>query len=153
MNKSTIILIIVLLLIAAGAGVLADKLSAYRPNAIEAPSHGLSEGVAQPISPEDLGNDPAIPRTVTLQGSLVCLPHRDMSGPQTLECAFGFKADGGDHYAMSASDLPVDFLNSVQTGERIEVTGLMVPIEAISTDMWQKYDIRGIIQVSAAQKI
>jgi hypothetical protein len=37
---------------------------------------------------------------LTLTGTYLCLPHRDTSGPQTLECALGLQTDNGDYYAI-----------------------------------------------------
>lgn len=86
----------------------------------------------------------------TFIGMPTCLPHRDTSGPQTLECAFGIKFDDGSYYALDMSSVSGDFQS--YTG-RISVSGTVVPIEAISSDVWQKYDIKGIMKVSSAEKL
>ncbi|MFA6432723.1 MAG: hypothetical protein WCV82_02800 [Candidatus Paceibacterota bacterium] len=90
--------------------------------------------------------------TKTVVGVFTCLPHRDTSGPQTLECAFGLKADDGLFYALdwgdsatSAFDLPMD--------RKFSVTGLFVSLEALSTDQWQKYAVEGIIKVSSYEEL
>lgn len=104
--------------------------------------------------PDNGGNIPNTPvsATTTLQGTFTCLPHKNTDGPQTLECAFGLKTDAGVHYALdfsgsptSAFDLPMD--------RPYRVTGLLVPIEAISSDQWSKYDIRGIMRVSSYEEL
>ena len=84
----------------------------------------------------------------TVQGEYVCLPHKDTEGPQTLECAFGIKADDGTHYALSMND---ELQSQFQTGKRAVVEGLIVPTEALSTDQWRKYDMKGVMQVETAQ--
>lgn len=89
----------------------------------------------------------------TLTGKTTCLPHKDSSGPQTMECAFGIKA-GGDYYALSLNNLSADdsaALNASQ-GE-VSVTGVVVPIEAISADTWQRYDVKGIMEVGSWKEI
>jgi hypothetical protein len=86
----------------------------------------------------------------TFIGTPTCLPHRDTSGPQTLECAMGIRFDDGTHYALDMSGVSGDFQS--YTG-RISVSGTVVPIEAISSDVWQKYDIQGIMKVSSAEKL
>jgi hypothetical protein len=87
---------------------------------------------------------PDVPQEATLDGEVVCLPHKDTSGPQTLECAFGLKTDDGTHYALDAGDVnPPPYT----TGQRIRANGLVTPIEAISSDHWQKYDIKGIFSI------
>ncbi len=97
-------------------------------------------------------DDVAVSSTTTIRGMFVCLPHKDTSGPQTMECAFGMKANNGLHYALdfsdsstSAFDLPMD--------REYSVTGLLVPIEALSTDHWQKYDVNGVIRVSSYKEM
>lgn len=86
----------------------------------------------------------------TFIGTPTCLPHLDTSGPQTLECAFGIRFADGTHYALDMSDVSGDFQS--YTG-RISVSGTVVPIEAISSDIWRKYDIKGIMKVSSAEKL
>jgi len=83
----------------------------------------------------------------TLSGEYVCLPHKDTSGPQTDECAFGLKTDTGEYYA-------VDFALMSQTapqlamGERFSANGVITPIEMLSSDHWRIYDIKGIFSVT-----
>lgn len=86
----------------------------------------------------------------TFVGTPTCLPHRDTSGPQTLECAFGIRFADGTYYALDMSGIAGDFQG--YTGV-ISVQGTVVPIEAISSDVWQKYDIKGIMKVSSAEKL
>lgn len=40
---------------------------------------------------------------VNVAGRMVCLPHEQdlFPGPETLECAFGFRGQNGEHYAIS----------------------------------------------------
>jgi hypothetical protein len=95
-------------------------------------------------SPSSSAGVTNVPTNVTLQGEYVCLPKKG-DGPHTLECAFGIKADDGNHYSLSMN--PGIAGANVPTGSHIKVTGLLVPIEQISTDMWRSYDIRGIISV------
>lgn len=85
--------------------------------------------------------------TSTVQGEFTCLPHRNTSGPQTLECAFGLQADSGDYYALDLSAVAPD-ASAYPMGEYYTVRGLITPVEALSSDFWQKYNIRGIIRVA-----
>ncbi|MGL5830519.1 MAG: hypothetical protein ACRCZE_00025 [Candidatus Altimarinota bacterium] len=91
---------------------------------------------------------------VTLQGKTICLPHKDTSGPVTMECAMGLQAVSGDNYVLDLADRspegPED-LFSVE-GE-IQVTGYFTPIELLSTDMWQKYDVVGIFSVTEVKEV
>lgn len=81
-----------------------------------------------------------------LTGEYVCLPHRDTSGPTTLECAFGLMTDSGEYYAVDFGVENTEFSEFV-AGERVTLDGIITPIEMLSTDQWQKYNIQGIISV------
>lgn len=94
------------------------------------------------------GNPPA-PYAATLRGTYVCLPHRDTSGPQTMECAFGLQTEVGEYYALDFGE--DGDMTQFKSGEEAFLTGTITPIEALSTDQWQKYDIVGILSVSETQ--
>lgn len=74
-------------------------------------------------------------QTVTVEGLAVCLPHKDTTGPQTMECAVGLKANNGKHYGVKNKDIT----GSVGTDKTIKVTGAL---EAAGDS---KYDIVGTI--------
>ncbi len=91
-----------------------------------------------------------LPRSQSIVGVWECLPHKDRTGPQTMECAFGILSLQGGHYAIDTrlmSTYPVDF----PTGTRLRITGKITPVEALSSI--QKYDIKGIISATAIEKI
>ncbi len=94
------------------------------------------------------------PQRATLEGTYVCLPHRNTSGPQTLECAFGIKATDSHHYALDTNTLqPRDALDKIQVNDTIKVSGLLVPVQQLSNDQWQRYAIRGIMNVTELEKL
>ncbi len=93
-----------------------------------------------------------VPVTRTLRGEYECLPHKASGEMQTLECSFGMKAADGKHYALDLQSMDNSVINT-EMGAAIEVGGLLVPIEQISSDIWNKYDIAGIIKVSSFKKI
>ncbi len=94
------------------------------------------------------------PQRATLEGTYVCLPHRNTSGPQTLECAFGIKATDNHHYALDTNTLqPRDVLEKIQVNDTIKVSGLLVPVQQLSSDHWQRYNIRGIMSVTELEKL
>jgi hypothetical protein len=83
----------------------------------------------------------------TLTGEYVCLPHADKTGPQTLECAFGIKTLSGEYYAVDFNMMSQP-RPQLETGDKFTATGLITPIENLSSDHWQKYDIEGIFSVT-----
>jgi hypothetical protein len=99
-----------------------------------------------PSSPTDFtGAEPM--EKVILTGTQVCLPHKDTTGPQTLECAIGMKTEAGDYYVLDlnlVSQAPADIPN----GKAFTASGFITPIEYLNTDQWQKYNVKGIFSVT-----
>lgn len=118
---------------------------------------GLGYGYAQskytPIAviPED--PIAVVPVRTTLKGEYTCLPHRDTSGPQTMECALGLKMAEGVYYALDTSLLSAQVPPAIQTGDSLEANGLLTPVEMLRRDHWQKYNIEGIFSVTDGLKI
>lgn len=106
-----------------------------RPPAADAP-------VVPPSDQADVA-----PQRVTLTGEYTCLPHRDTGGPQTMECALGMKADDGNYYGLDFNFLETG-VPALATGDRFSARGLVTPVEMLSTDHWQKYQMKGIFSVT-----
>jgi hypothetical protein len=83
----------------------------------------------------------------TLTGEVVCLPHRDTSGPQTLECAMGLRTESGEYYAVDFNLMSQEH-SPIETGERFTANGMVTPVEMLSSDHWQRYAIEGIFSVT-----
>ncbi len=83
---------------------------------------------------------PAGPITIT--GTMVCLPHKDTEGPQTLECAFGLLDDSGRYFALSDTDPEYKNVAGVPTNSRVEVQG------NFKLQLGSKYQDIGIIEVA-----
>lgn len=81
------------------------------------------------------------PTLVTIIGDTTCLPHKDTSGPVTLECAYGLLADDGRYFALETTNLD---LVGLASNSRVEVKGTL---NAPSRD--EKYDIAGRIKVTS----
>jgi hypothetical protein len=103
------------------------------------------------ITRAEKGAHSELPRRQSIVGYWECLPHKDRTGPQTMECAFGVAVDQSDgHYAVDTSLMstyPVDFA----TGAKVRVTGIVTPANQLSSI--QKYDIDGIIRATTIEKI
>lgn len=87
------------------------------------------------------------PRNMTLSGTYVCLPHLDTTGPQTMECAFGLRTDSGEYYAVNFGQ-SADAIAQFQSEAHITAEGFVVIKEALSTDQWQKYNMKGIFTIT-----
>jgi len=78
---------------------------------------------------------------ITIKGEVICLPHRNANGPQTMECAFGLKGDDGNNYGLS--DLGYRYMMSMQTGKKAQIKGKLMK----SQD--QKYNSIGTISIES----
>lgn len=87
------------------------------------------------------------PQNVTLSGTYVCLPHLDTTGPQTEECAFGFKTDAGAYYAVNFGE-SADAMQQFMAGAHITAEGFTVIKEAVSTNQWDKYNMEGFFTIT-----
>jgi len=85
--------------------------------------------------------------SITVTGEMVCLPHKDLSGPQTDECAIGLKTDQQEYFALDFSSASMN-TKSLVKGEKVTVSGIFVPIDQISSNHWEVYPIKGILSVT-----
>lgn len=88
------------------------------------------------------------PERVSVVGYWECLPHKDTGGPQTEECALGIAIDQSDgHYAVSTALMAAQ-TDGFRTGERVRVTGPLVPPEPAS-----RYDTDGTIWATSIERL
>lgn len=89
------------------------------------------------FAPEQKG--PEDGSTVNLKGQLVCLPHHNAgNGPQTLECAIGFKDTDGNYYGVRDETPNRAFLSGVEHGKDIQISGIF---EAEASEKYQQIGI------------
>jgi hypothetical protein len=71
---------------------------------------GLANRTSAPSAPDDnAASSPAASATasprpsgaeISVTGKIVCLPHKDQDGPQTMECAYGIQTADGKYYGV-----------------------------------------------------
>lgn len=138
--------VILVLLAIMGSFMLSPKAPVIPENVSNATQTGAPETPAPaPSAP--------IEDNIELRGTQVCLPHKDQSGPQTMECAIGLRADDGFNYGLDTSRLQPDAIGEMAGGARVRITGHYTPVEALSADHYQKYDMRGIVQVDVIERL
>ena len=94
-----------------------------------------------PPCPSSTASASAMPesQSVVISGTLICLPHKNTDGPQTLECALGLKGDDGNNYGLN--DPGWKYLIGAGNGTKVEITGRLVKKQD------QKYDSVGVIEI------
>lgn len=134
MQKSAWLYLLIAFLVVAG-GILAVWWPTRNQTATD-----LSQDESQLAQPQS--------KTVTMTGSYECLPHRDTSGPQTLECAFGLLM-GDTYFAIDTSEIGNNILTTLNTGDQITVSGQLTPVDQLDPESrLQTYDIAGVIQAT-----
>ena len=96
--------------------------------------------------PLDSQNIPS-PKQITIDGEIVCLPHRDKDNA-TLECAMGLKADAdGFYYGLNGLD---NFVSQMEqsAGRKLKVSG---SLDTSKSDFYNKYAIVGVISITAVE--
>lgn len=93
-----------------------------------------------------------VPMNVTMSGAYVCLPPIDTKRPLTEECVFGLKADDGEYYMVNFGQSAVA-KEQFDTRAYITAEGFVVTKEALSTDQWVKYNMKGIFTITKIIKV
>jgi hypothetical protein len=86
-----------------------------------------------------------VEKIITVEGTAACLPHKDTTRPQTMECALGFKADDGTYYALRDNSSDYSGINSAGTNKRLRVTGVFKETPSAI------YQDKGVITVQSYQ--
>lgn len=97
---------------------------------------------------EKQGENTFEPYRAELSGEYVCLPYKDDSRKEQPGCAFGMKTESGEYYAIDfglMSQTPPE----ISLGVRFEASGVVTPIERLSSDHWRAYEAKGIFSVTS----
>jgi hypothetical protein len=80
--------------------------------------------------------------SIQIQGEILCLPHKDTTGPQTMECAYGIKDDKGQYYGLRDGDPGYKNVSGHPMNTHVEVTGIF------KKDSSSTYPTIGTIEVT-----
>ncbi len=89
-------------------------------------------------------------QTVTFSGTYTCLPYVDPSKDPSKECKFGLKTDDGVYYAVNFG-ASASAMEEFQSRKHITAKGFVVPKEALSTDQWMPYNMKGVFTITEMQ--
>ncbi len=82
---------------------------------------------------------------ITVTGTTICLPHRNSSGPQTMECALGLQGDDGNNYGLH--DPGWKYLIGTGNGVKVKIIGKLEKKQDL------KYDSAGVITIESLVKL
>lgn len=81
--------------------------------------------------------------TQTFEGTVVCMPHKNTDGPQTLECAIGIKTEEGAYYSIKTNDLQHELNSKAGSDKKVRITG------AVTADPSPIYQSSGVLNLEA----
>lgn len=89
-------------------------------------------------------------KEISVVGSMVCLPHKQglFPGPETQECAFGFRGQDGEHYAIANLNQLEEqevLIGSVGSARQFQISGAFT----YGSDEDYIYDVVGRIDVDS----
>ncbi len=70
-----------------------------------------------------------------------------------MDCVVGLRTAEGILYALDIAALKDQPGLSIATGDQVTLTGLFTGAETLNNDHWQKYAIKGIVQVATVSAI
>jgi hypothetical protein len=95
----------------------------------------------------DTSQSPVVTGPTTVTGKIVCLPHKDQNGPQTLECAYGLQAADGTYYGLQGLSQEDLITGRLTAGAKVTVHGTMQAV-----DNGEKYAVVGNIKVESVDE-
>lgn len=60
-----------------------------------------------------------------IEGQIECLPRRDKTGPQTLECAIGLKDENNKYYALEGLEVQDLISGKIKIDQKVIITGIL----------------------------
>ncbi len=128
-NRTSLPIIIVILILLAGGAVWYWTSRNDDQAETQLPVENLQEG-----------------QIVTVRGTIVCLPHKNTDGPQTMECAMGLKSSTNEHYALT--EVSPEAWQNYGNNQIVDVTGSFTKA---GDD--EKYAIVGTIKVETVTSV
>ncbi len=112
--------------------------------------------VYQPIDPVPAATETPVqePQHTHLEGTIICLEHKEHYAPTTDECVIGVQTPDSKEYALDTNLLQSTTVSVLYSpGNTISANGILTPIEFLSTDKWQQYNIQGIFSVTDSTEL
>lgn len=100
----------------------------------------------------DKGAYSQIPQRTTLVGYWECVPRRT-GAPADADCIRGIAKENSDGHVIIEIGLLATSSVDYADGDKVRVTGILLPADQLNTDRWQSYDIDAIISATAIEKL
>ncbi|GEM_PF-3055991 len=84
-------------------------------------------------------------RQTKIEGQIDCLPHRDISGGQTLECTFGLQGKDGMYYGLQELNQRDLISGKIVVGKKVVIAGIL------TSSQDSKYNTIGTIEVASVR--
>lgn len=85
-------------------------------------------------------------QAIRVTGTALCLPHQDMSGPQTMECGIGILDENGQYYALNDGDNNYRHMSELPMNQKVTVEGTF---DKITNSI---YPIKGTIRITKIER-
>ncbi len=89
----------------------------------------------------------AISSPITIFGTFVCLPLKDINVPHNDICIFGLRDKDGNHYSLDNPDFGQNVLGTIRVDTEIRVEGLLT---SASDDIYEKAGMIVVEKVDTA---
>lgn len=91
-----------------------------------------------------------LPERATLTGEYGCLPRVEANAGD--DCVPSLETTEGTYYALDFG-LMSQTKPELRNGDRVTASGVVTPIENLSTDYWQQFDVTGIFSVTDSVEV
>lgn len=65
-------------------------------------------------------------KPISISGEIACIPHKDKTGPQTLECAIGLLGEDGKYYRFKNLSQKDIASGRFSTGKKVKIDGTII---------------------------
>ena len=87
------------------------------------------------------------PKSVTLEGKVVCLLPKNEDGPHTLECAVGLQTDDNKYYGISTDTSDTSLSSAAGSDKKVKISGML------TSSIDNKYKSEGTVKVESSEFI
>lgn len=82
----------------------------------------------------------------TMSGMVECLQLK-VPGEDDGDCKYAMKTPGGEYYLLDLARATEGYTQP-SVGDHFFGSGVVTPVEALSSDVWQRYNMKGIFSVT-----